>query len=188
MIRNPNRNRTIRAAVNFVANVIFWHFALATLDLQCFFSCCLFCLAMSPLSVWTVNGGRSASCVRFFCSVRALELDACAVCACAVRDALYLCHSLDSLNARLCDAFLQYAFFNDIDFYYCFHCCCHDFVTFFFTTQLHPHSVHRNITYCMHVHGMSELTEPYDVKQARKFYFDAPFNRYSHSSIIVRPK
>lgn len=36
-----------------------------------------------------------------------------------------------SMVALLLDAFLQYAFFNDIDFYYCFHCCCYDFVTLF---------------------------------------------------------
>lgn len=125
--------------------------------------------------------------------------------ACAMRcDALYLCHEpiLSKCAAMRCTSpicifqwyWLLLLFSLVLPWF------CDTF--FFFSSLLHisPFSASKHCVLhaseCVWVglcwksstEWANELTEQCDVKQASKFYFDAPFNGYSHSLIIVRPK
>lgn len=97
--------------------------------------------------------------VQFFFGVHALELNWI-----ALHNALYLCHqpTLDSRPEYVClslcertrvcicsmgpmNALLQYAFFNDIDFYYCFHCCWATILWHSFFSANRPHLQHQTV-------------------------------------------
>lgn len=74
------------------------------------------------------------------------------------------CFSVSSVYTRkhetIRDAFHQYAFFNDIDFYYCFHYCCH--VSWHFFASLYPFTTSNSgrctsIVFWVSMNGLYEL-------------------------------
>lgn len=149
-----------------------------------------------------------------------------------MHNALYLCHqpSLDSRRVVcLChcvacvaawvyslNALLQYAFFNDIDFYYCFHCCWPTILcdTFFsLSIRKMAHSQHQIVSACsqsiivwkseliafesscLPMHSNThiythKLTDSIWRKMREQILFQCTWHSVndSHSSIIGRPK